>query len=80
MILGYFTELYNLKNKNYKNITFVQDNLSYSKKGVLRGLHFQLKNPQLKFITVIYGKIFDVMLIWEIIPKTLEGLLFRNVI
>lgn len=57
---GYFTELYNFKNKNFKNITFVQDNLSYSKKGILRGLHFQLRNPQLKFITVIYGKIFDV--------------------
>ena len=35
---------------------------SFSKKNVIRGLHFQLKNPQGKLVTVIKGKIFDVVL------------------
>lgn len=39
---------------------FVQDNLSRSKLGTLRGLHFQLKNPQGKLVTVIRGRVFDV--------------------
>ena len=39
---------------------FVQDNLSKSSKGVLRGLHFQIKKPQGKLISVIKGEIFDV--------------------
>ena len=57
---GYFSEIYNKKNKNFKKIQFIQDNLSYSSRGVLRGLHYQLLYPQTKLITVIYGKIFDV--------------------
>ena len=40
--------------------TFVQDNHSRSTKGVLRGLHYQLKNPQGKLVRVIRGSIFDV--------------------
>ena len=40
---------------------FVQDNLSYSRqRGVLRGLHYQLRHPQGKLISVIQGEIFDV--------------------
>jgi dTDP-4-dehydrorhamnose 3,5-epimerase len=39
---------------------FVQDNLSYSKRGTLRGLHYQINNPQAKLIQVITGEIFDV--------------------
>ena len=39
---------------------FVQDNLSRSQKGVLRGLHFQIENPQGKLVTVLSGQIFDV--------------------
>ena len=39
---------------------FVQDNESRSKKGVLRGLHFQKKNPQGKLVRVIEGEVFDV--------------------
>ncbi len=39
---------------------FVQDNLSYSKQGTLRGLHYQINNPQAKLIQVITGEIFDV--------------------
>lgn len=59
---GHFTETYVKKNKNFKNLKFVQDNMSYSKKGVLRGLHYQLNKPQTKFLTVIHGDIFDVVL------------------
>ena len=40
--------------------SFVQDNLSISRKGVVRGLHYQLKNPQAKLLTVLKGSIFDV--------------------
>lgn len=39
---------------------FVQDNQSYSKKGVLRGLHFQVQQPQGKLVRVLQGKVFDV--------------------
>lgn len=39
---------------------FVQDNLSRSHRGVLRGLHFQHPNPQGKLVTVVYGEVFDV--------------------
>ena len=43
-----------------KDIYFVQDNHSKSKKNVLRGLHYQIKSPQIKLIRVVSGKIFDV--------------------
>jgi dTDP-4-dehydrorhamnose 3,5-epimerase len=39
---------------------FVQDNHSRSKKGVLRGMHFQVKHPQAQIVTVMRGHIFDV--------------------
>lgn len=39
---------------------FVQDNVSYSKQGVLRGLHFQTRHPQGKLVCVLQGEIFDV--------------------
>ena len=42
------------------NKPFVQDNRSHSKKGVLRGLHYQLRFPQGKLVCVITGEIFDV--------------------
>lgn len=42
------------------NTVFVQDNLSYSIKGTLRGLHFQYPHGQTKLIQVIDGEIFDV--------------------
>lgn len=41
--------------------TFVQDNHSHSMQGVLRGLHYQVKQPQGKLVSVIRGKIFDVV-------------------
>lgn len=43
-----------------KPISFVQDNQSFSKKGVLRGLHYQLVYPQAKLVSVIQGEVFDV--------------------
>jgi|TARA_B100001964_G_C13861275_1_gene434568 dTDP-4-dehydrorhamnose 3,5-epimerase len=62
---GYFTEKYNKKNfkKNNINIDFVQENFSSSKfKYTLRGLHFQNEPySQIKLISVLKGKIFDVV-------------------
>lgn len=40
--------------------TFVQDNLSHSNKGVLRGLHYQYRQPQGKLVWVVSGEVFDV--------------------
>jgi dTDP-4-dehydrorhamnose 3,5-epimerase len=60
---GFFLETY--QQDRYKdiagiNLTFVQDNHSRSSKGVLRGLHFQTKNPQGKLVRVVYGEVYDV--------------------
>ena len=59
---GYFMETYNYK--DYKeagiDLEFVQDNQSMSKRGVLRGLHFQIEYPQDKLVRVIQGEVFDV--------------------
>lgn len=60
---GYFIETYNqcdMKEAGI-DIIFVQDNQSMSKKGVLRGLHFQKNFPQTKLVRVIKGAVFDVV-------------------
>lgn len=59
---GYFMETYNYDAFKAAglNMKFVQDNQSFSKKGVLRGLHFQKKYPQGKLVRVISGEVFDV--------------------
>lgn len=59
---GYFMETYNEKEFHEAGITnvFVQDNQSRSKKGVLRGLHFQKTYPQAKLVRAISGEVFDV--------------------
>jgi len=59
---GYFMETYNKEEFNQSGFTkdFVQDNQSKSKKGVLRGLHFQKEHPQGKLVRVLNGKVFDV--------------------
>ena len=59
---GFFMETYNYKIFREAGIRwpFVQDNQSRSKKGVLRGLHFQKNHPQGKLIRVINGEIWDV--------------------
>lgn len=59
---GYFMETY--KESDFAsaglNYRFVQDNQSSSKKGVLRGLHFQKEHPQAKLVRVLSGEVFDV--------------------
>lgn len=59
---GYFQETYQYE--NFKDagldMIFVQDNESKSKKGVLRGLHFQTQLSQGKLVRVLQGKVFDV--------------------
>ena len=59
---GYFFESY--KKSDFDNAglkyDFVQDNQSKSKKGVLRGLHFQKTHPQAKLVRVLEGEVFDV--------------------
>lgn len=59
---GYFMETYNYDDFKSAGLdmVFVQDNQSKSKKGVLRGLHFQKKYPQGKLVRVIKGEVFDV--------------------
>jgi len=59
---GYFMEVYhhNRYAEIMNNTAFVQDNLSFSVKNTLRGLHFQFKHPQAKLIQVISGEVFDV--------------------
>ena len=59
---GYFVETYNKRDMEAVglSVSFVQDNQSMSKKGVLRGLHFQKQYPQTKLVRVIKGEIFDV--------------------
>ncbi len=59
---GYFMETYNFNDFKAHGIDveFVQDNQSASKKGVLRGLHFQKNFPQDKLVRVIKGEVYDV--------------------
>lgn len=59
---GYFLETYHYDEfkKAGIDVVFVQDNQSKSKRGVLRGLHFQTKRPQGKLVRVIKGEVFDV--------------------
>ncbi len=59
---GYFMETYNLNDMKAEGLdyVFVQDNQSASKKGVLRGLHFQKNFPQDKLVRVIKGAVYDV--------------------
>ncbi len=59
---GYFMETYSRRDFAEAGIDleFVQDNQSSSKKGVLRGLHFQINYPQDKLVRVVSGEVFDV--------------------
>ena len=59
---GYFMETYKETDftKAGLNYTFIQDNQSKSKKGVLRGLHFQKTYPQAKLVRVLEGEVYDV--------------------
>jgi len=59
---GFFLELYHAQKFAEAGIScgFLQDNYSRSVRGTLRGLHYQLKNPQGKLVFVVEGAIFDV--------------------
>ncbi len=61
---GYFMEVYNGRDMANAglDIRFVQDNQSFSTRGVLRGLHFQKHYPQTKLVRVLRGEIYDVVL------------------
>jgi dTDP-4-dehydrorhamnose 3,5-epimerase len=59
---GFFQETWNLRRYTEAGLDrhFVQDNLSYSRRGILRGLHFQNPRPQGKLVYVLEGEVFDV--------------------
>ncbi|MCW5554707.1 MAG: dTDP-4-dehydrorhamnose 3,5-epimerase [Verrucomicrobiae bacterium] len=59
---GYFLETWNEQRYREAGLDarFVQDNLSFSRRGTLRGLHFQNPNSQGKLVSVIEGEVFDV--------------------
>ena len=60
---GFFFESFNEKKFSQStglNVRFVQDNHSQSVKGVLRGLHYQIQQPQGKLVRVVRGAVFDV--------------------
>jgi len=60
---GFFLESWNarsFRNAVGCNIGFVQDNHSRSRRGVLRGLHYQIRQPQGKLVRVASGRVFDV--------------------
>ena len=60
---GHFLEVFHAERylKEHIGAKFVQDNLSHSSQGVLRGLHYQLGRPQGKLVTAVVGEIFDVV-------------------
>src|SRR5690606_1839561 len=60
---GYFFESYNqrvFEDLTGATVSFVQDNQSCSARGVLRGLHYQIRQPQGKLVRVLAGAIYDV--------------------
>ena len=60
---GFFFESFNqvqFQNAVGRKVQFVQDNHSRSLKNVLRGLHYQIQQPQGKLVRVVQGKVFDV--------------------
>lgn len=73
---GYFKEI--LKEKDLR-VKFPFVVMSFSKKNVLRGLHIQLKNPQGKYISVLKGEIFDVVVDLRKGSKTF-GKYFTNIL
>ena len=63
-VRGFFFESWNetvCREAIGQDVRFVQDNHSHSQKGVLRGLHYQLKRPQGKLIRVTQGHVLDVV-------------------
>ena len=60
---GYFLETYQAQRyaDHGIDVRFVQDNLSFSRRGVVRGLHYQLQKPQGKLVTVLQGEVIDLV-------------------
>jgi dTDP-4-dehydrorhamnose 3,5-epimerase len=59
---GYFQELFRADMcGSLASRPFIQNNFSVSRRNVLRGLHYQLRNPQAKLVTVLHGEVFDVV-------------------
>lgn len=59
---GYFQELFRTDTcAQLSSRPFIQNNLSVSRRNVLRGLHYQLRNPQAKLVTVLQGEVLDVV-------------------
>jgi len=60
---GFFMETWNRRKYEEAgiNVAFVQDNISVSRRGALRGLHFQNPNPQGKLVSVLQGEVLDVV-------------------
>lgn len=69
---GFFLEIFQQEVYSKIGISapFVQDNLSRSSHGVLRGLHFQVKNPQGKLVTCLSGQVLDVVVDLRIESET----------
>ena len=68
---GYFLETWNartFRNEIKLDVQFVQDNHSRSGRDVLRGLHYQIKQPQGKLVRVVRGQVFDVAIDSQIRP------------
>ena len=73
---GFFYESFN--QKEFRKVTgldvqFVQDNHSHSDKGVLRGLHYQIQQPQGKLVRVVKGAVFDVAVDLRKTSSTFRG-------
>lgn len=77
---GFFYETYQAERYKLAGIkeSFVQDNRSSSKQGVLRGLHFQKNNPQGKLVSVTQGTVFDVAV--DLRPESVTFGQFESVI
>jgi dTDP-4-dehydrorhamnose 3,5-epimerase len=60
---GYFLEIFQSERYGAEGVKnpFVQDNVSYSMRDVIRGLHYQLGRPQAKLVMAVHGEIFDVV-------------------
>ena len=58
---GYFMETYHCERfaAHGVDVKFVQDNFSFSREKVLRGLHYQIRSPQAKLVQAVQGRIFD---------------------
>lgn len=78
---GYFVETYNLNTFKKHGLThiFVQDNQSFSQRGTLRGLHFQLSPyAQTKLVRVIQGEILDVVVDLRKDSKTFKKVFYQE--